>query len=187
MFHSVNAYRQGDEVMVDVCRLDSMFAQGETTIGGGTSLRRWTVNTATGTIGDDVLEADDPGELPTRDPRRVGREHRHGYLVGARPNPDTIELAAVIKHDFRTGERVKWDPGSTRHCTEPYFVPGDVSDLADDAGWLLTFVHDDATGESVLAVLDASDVAAGPVAEVVMPQRVPYGFHATWIPAADLG
>jgi carotenoid cleavage dioxygenase len=48
------------------------------------------------------------------------------------------------------------------------------------------FVHDDASGESTLAVLDATDVAAGPVAEVVMPRRVPYGFHGTWIPADEI-
>ena len=46
----------------------------------------------------------------------------------------------------------------------------------------MSFVHDDATNETVLAVLDATAVTAGPVAEVVMPQRVPYGFHAAWVP-----
>ena len=186
VFHSVNAYRDGDQVHVDVCRLDSMFATTGEGFGDETSLRRWTVDTAAGSVRDEVLEVDDPGDLPSRDPRRVGREHRYGYLVGTRPNPATVELGSVIKHDFVAGRRDVWDPGSTRHATEPLFVPGDPSDVADDAGWLLTFVHDDAIDETVLAVLDATDVTAGPVAEVVMPQRVPYGFHATWIPAADL-
>ena len=183
VFHSVNAFRKGDEVMVDVCRLSSVF--DPTTkggLGGEASLRRWTVNTTTGTVTDDVITTDNPGDLPGRDPRRVGREHRYGYLTGTRENPNTVELGNIIKHDFTTGARQVWEPGPTRHATEPLFVPGDATDLADDAGWLCTFVHDDATGESVLAVLDATDVAAGPVAEVVVPQRVPYGFHATWIP-----
>lgn len=78
-----------------------------------------------------------------------------------------------------------WELGPTRHATEPLFVVGHPTDGADDAGWLLSFVHDDATGESVLAVLDATDITSGPVAEVVLPQRVPYGFHATWVPTAD--
>jgi carotenoid cleavage dioxygenase len=112
----------------------------------------------------------------------VGRQYRYGYLVGSRKNPDTVELGSIIKHDFQSGSRVSWDPGPTRHSAEPYFIPGDPDDPADDAGWVLSFVHDDATGQTVLAVLDATDVAAGPVAEVVMPRRVPYGFHATWIP-----
>jgi carotenoid cleavage dioxygenase len=186
VFHSVNAFRKGEEVTVDVCRLSSMFDLKLNGDGGRASLRRWTINTATGKVSDDIIETNDPGDLPGRDLRRVGREHRFGYLTGTRDNPDTVELGAVIKHDFTTNTRVSWDPGPTRHATEPYFIPGDATDTADDAGWLLSFVHDDAVGETVLAVLDATAVAKGPVAEIVMPQRVPYGFHATWIPAADL-
>ena len=184
VFHSVNAFREGDNVYVDVCRMTSMFdATVNDGLGGELSLRRWTVNTATATVADDVWETDNPGDLPSRDPRRVGREHRYGYLTGTRENPDTVELGAVIKFDFTDGSRTIWEPGPTRHATEPLFVPGDVNDLADDAGWLLSLVHDDATDESVLAVLDATDVAAGPVAEIVIPQRVPYGFHGTWVEA----
>ena len=56
------------------------------------------------------------------------------------------------------------------------------SDLADDAGYLLGYVHDEATGVSELVVIDASAVARGPIASVALPQRVPYGFHAAWVP-----
>lgn len=184
VFHSVNAFRRGDEVVVDVCRMDSMFAPNGEGIGGGSdpALVRWTMNTATGKATQDVLNDEQTADLPSRDPRRVGIEHRYGYLTGTRPNPDTVELGDVIKHDFTTGTRDVWNPGVTRHASEPLFVPGDPTDTADDAGWLLSFVHDDAVNETVLAVLDATAVSKGPVAEVVMPQRVPYGFHATWVP-----
>jgi carotenoid cleavage dioxygenase-like enzyme len=184
VFHGVNAFRRGDEVVVDVCRLTAVFEPNEV-LGGKGSLRRWTLNTATGTVTDDVLETDDPGDLPTRDPRLVGRDYRYGYMVGTRDHPDTIEFGGVIKHDFRNDSRVRWDPGPTRHAGEPLFVP-DGSDTADDAGWVLTYLHDDATNESTLAVFDASSLEAGPVAEVVMPQRVPYGFHGSWLDAAEL-
>ncbi|MFZ4721467.1 MAG: carotenoid oxygenase family protein, partial [Ilumatobacteraceae bacterium] len=184
VFHSVNAFRKGDEVIVDVCRMDSMFAPEGEGIGGGSdpALVRWTVDTAKGTATQTVLNDELSGDLPGRDPRRVGIEHRYGYLAGTRPNPDTVELGVIIKHDFTDGNRDIWDPGPTRHASEPLFIPGDPTDTADDAGWLMTFVHDDAVNETVLAVLDATAVSKGPVAEVVMPQRVPYGFHATWVP-----
>jgi carotenoid cleavage dioxygenase-like enzyme len=185
VFHSINAFRRGDEVMVDVCHLTSMFDQKGEGMGGKASLRRWTLNTATGTANQDILETHNSGDLPGRDPRRVGREHRYGYLTGTRENPNTLELGEIIKHDFTSGTRELWDPGPTRHATEPLFIPGDPNDTADDAGWLLSFVHDDAVNETVLAVLDATEVGKGPVAEVVMPQRVPYGFHATWIADAQ--
>ena len=52
---------------------------------------------------------------------------------------------------------------------------------ADDEGWLLSYLHDEATDVSRFVVLDATDIASGPVASVALPQRVPYGFHGTWV------
>ena len=181
VFHGVNAFRRGDEVVADVCRLSSMFAPGQF-FGGEASHRRWTFNTATGKVTDDVLAVDNPGDLPGRDPRRVGREHRYSYLLGTRENPDTVEFGGLIKHDYRDNTREFWEPGPSRHAGEWLFVPGG-SDPADDAGWLISTVHDDATGVTDLVVVDATAVARGPVASIALPQRVPYGFHATWVPA----
>jgi carotenoid cleavage dioxygenase len=39
---------------------------------------------------------------------------------------------------------------------------------------------------SYLTVFDAHDIARGPVARIAMPQRVPNGFHATWVSGARL-
>ncbi|MCB1000802.1 MAG: carotenoid oxygenase family protein [Acidimicrobiales bacterium] len=180
VFHGVNAFRRGDQVVLDVCRLSRMFAEGDL-FGGEASLRRWTVDTATGSVTDDVLETENPGDLPSRDPRVLGRDYRYGYLAGTRENDATVDLGGLIKHDVRDGTRVTWDPGPTSHTGEWLFVPAG-SDPAEDAGWLFGFVHDDATDTTELAIVDATDVGAGPVARIELPQRVPYGFHATWIP-----
>jgi carotenoid cleavage dioxygenase len=31
-------------------------------------------------------------------------------------------------------------------------------------------------------LLDARDITGGPVARVVMPRRLPFGFHGNWMP-----
>jgi carotenoid cleavage dioxygenase len=133
-------------------------------------------------VRDEVLVVDDPGELPTRDPRLVGREHRYGYLVQTRPSDDTVDMGGVIKHDFATGRRELWDPGPNVHSGEWLFVP-DPDSRAEDAGWLMAFVYDATTDRSALTILDATNVRKGPIARINTPQRVPYGFHATWVPA----
>jgi carotenoid cleavage dioxygenase len=180
VFHGVNAFRRGDEIVLDVCRLSRMFAEGDL-FGGEGSLRRWTVDTATGAVADDVLTDVNPGDLPSRHPAFVGREYRYGYLAGTRENDTTVDLGGLIKHDMVANTREEWDPGASAHSGEWLFVPSDT-DPAEDAGWLLGFVHDDATGVTDLAIVDATAVRAGPVARIEMPRRVPYGFHATWTP-----
>ena len=53
---------------------------------------------------------------------------------------------------------------------------------AEDDGYLLMYVYDKTTDTSEFVVLDARDVAADPLARVPLPQRVPFGFHGSWIP-----
>jgi carotenoid cleavage dioxygenase len=179
VFHGVNAFRQGSDVVVDVCRHDSMFGGGGV-LGNGLALHRWTVDTTTGTATDVQVDERPDMELPSRDLRRTGREHRYGYFVQNRPAEGTVDLGGVIKHDYRTGDRRVWEPGPAEHGGEWLFVADEAGD-ADDEGWLLGFVHDEASGRSRFVVLDATEVEAGPVASVALPQRVPYGFHATWV------
>ncbi len=73
-----------------------------------------------------------------------------------------------------------WDTGPASHSGEWLFVPAGAG---EDEGYLLTYVHDEATDNSELVVVDATEVAAGPIARVELPARVPYGFHAAWVPA----
>jgi carotenoid cleavage dioxygenase-like enzyme len=51
---------------------------------------------------------------------------------------------------------------------------------AEGEGWLMGFVHDDAANATSFAVLDATNIAKGPVATIKLPQRAPYGFHGNW-------
>jgi carotenoid cleavage dioxygenase len=183
VFHGVNAYRDGDDVVVDVCRFDSMFANGVENINDSRgALHRWTLGTAGDalTFHDDVLEGDAQIDLPTIDKRRTGRAHRYGWFVESRDSDDTVDFAGVVRRDFARGDLARWDPGPARHGGEALFVH-DPDSSSEGDGWVMVYVYDAREDESVLAILDATDVAAGPVAEVVLPQRVPYGFHATWV------
>ena len=75
--------------------------------------------------------------------------------------------------------------GGRRYCGEAVFVPHPDGDT-EDAGWLLTLVHDEQQNQSELLIVDARDLECEPVARVLLPQRVPYGFHAIWISNAQI-
>jgi carotenoid cleavage dioxygenase len=55
---------------------------------------------------------------------------------------------------------------------------------AEGCGYLLAVVYRGAEKRSDLLVLDAEDVAAGPLAVAALETRVPFGFHGNWMPAA---
>jgi carotenoid cleavage dioxygenase-like enzyme len=67
--------------------------------------------------------------------------------------------------------------------SEPVFVARG-EDAAEGDGWLLAAVWRATENRSDLAVFNASDVEAGPVALVQLGHRVPDGFHGNWVGAA---
>ena len=60
-------------------------------------------------------------------------------------------------------------------------------DAGEDEGWLLSVIYNRASMKSELLILDASQVSAGPVARILLPQRVPFGFHGVWVNENEVG
>lgn len=182
VFHELNAFRDGDDIVIDVCRFDRMM-DGERFGTPRNAFYRWRVGTAGENLSfrDEVL-FERPLDFPAHDRRFTGRRNRHGWLTTFRDHPDTVETGGVLHVDYGSGDLTSWDPGPNRHLGEAYFVPGGSG---EGEGWLMTYTYDHARDESSFIVLDALDVSAGPIAEVGLPRRVPYGFHAVWVPDGD--
>jgi carotenoid cleavage dioxygenase-like enzyme len=179
VFHGMNAFRDGDDVVLDVSRMAKVFDR--TTLGPPPRLHRWRVNTAgTALTFADEQRTDTIADLPTIDRRRTGRTYTHGWRVETTDDRSTVDLRGVVHIDSNTAVETRWDPGARYSSGEWLFV---ATGPAEAEGVLMTYVYDKADDASALVVLDARDVAAGPLAKIKIPQRVPYGFHATWVPS----
>jgi len=117
-------------------------------------------------------------EFPRHRGSVSGQPYRFGYC--ASPSLDPAAGWPTLKHNLETGDREAFDHGPGRAAGEPVFVARADSESEDD-GWLLTFIHDLSAGTAEFVVLDARDFARGTVARVVLPQRVPFGFHGNWV------
>jgi len=179
-FHPLNAYDADDgNVIIDLCQYDVMFDQDtHGPLGDNLSrLERWELNPTARSASITVID-----ETPNEFPRHRGsvgtKKHRYGYTVGTAL--DAAVGWTTIKHDLDTGDRKVFDHGPGRSAGEAVFVARENSQAEDD-GWLLTFVHDVGTGGAEFVVMDAQDLDRGYVAQVHLPQRVPFGFHGNWV------
>lgn len=180
VFHATNAFRDGDTIVVDVCRYDEMM-NGARFGALPAQLRRWRIDTSGEQLSfSETTLSERNLEFPVCDRRLTGRPTRYAWLTEFRAHPETLDPGGIVRYDSRTGVVDRWDPGPHRQSGEPLFVP---TASGEGEGWLLTFVYDLREDASDLVILDATSVAAGPVAAVRMPRRVPHGFHAVWVPA----
>jgi carotenoid cleavage dioxygenase len=85
-----------------------------------------------------------------------------------------------MKYDNALKKEDTFYYGADRYGGEAVFAPRLNANTEDD-GYLISFVQDEAQDQSECVIIDAQDVTKGPVATIVMPCRVPYGFHAGWV------
>ncbi len=136
-------------------------------------LHRWVIDPRTGGLHETQLD-DREVEFPSLNDDLVGREHRYLYAVSGSRN------GGVVKYDTHAGSTTAHDFAAPHHVGEAVFVPSAEADQ-EDAGWLISIVTPLAGDRSELVIMDATDVGAGPVARVLLPRRVPAGFHGSWI------
>jgi carotenoid cleavage dioxygenase-like enzyme len=183
VFHPLNAYEDGDKIIIDVARLEQAMQNGmnaETpTINKAPRPWRWTIDTTTGKVNEEQL--DDRGlDFSRIDDRRAGLPHRYGYFLGLYDQADQEYGNKAYKYDMHTGEVLTHEYPEGVHGGEGNFVPRSP-DAAEDDGFVVSFTHNENTNQSTFVVLDAQDFEGAPLAEVDLPQRVPYGAHGNFI------
>ncbi|MBG1264882.1 carotenoid oxygenase family protein [Nostoc commune] len=181
--HTLNAYEDGDEVVLIACRMSSTTVLSSDDSqsdreGNIPRLHRWRFNLKTGTVREEMLD-DVALEFPRVNENLLGQQTRYGYTSKIANSPLFL-LEGIIKYDFSSGKSQIHQHGQGRYGGEAVFAPRPTA-TAEDDGWLMTFVHDEGSDTSELVVVNAQDMTAEPVARVIIPQRVPYGFHGTWV------
>lgn len=187
VFHTLNAWDEGNTVVLDACRNSEVWRKaGEMQGDGKLTLHRFTFDLESGNVKEETLD-DRPMEFPRVAAGVVGQKNRYGFTLRLEPGADEgdTRFVGILKTDFETGASQLHDYGPGRNSAEAVFVPAEGADPNSDEGWVMSYVHDESSGETEFVVLDASDMRKDAVARVKLPQRVPYGFHGSWIPDAE--
>ncbi|KAI8548101.1 hypothetical protein RHMOL_Rhmol07G0246100 [Rhododendron molle] len=202
IFHNANAWEEGDEVVLITCRLqnpDLDMVSGtvkEKLENFSNELYEMRFNMKTGLASQKKLSAS-AVDFPRVNESYTGRKQRFVYGTML----DSIaKVTGIIKFDLHAepdSEKTKlevggnvqgiFDLGPGRFGSEAIFVPREPGITSEeDDGYLIFFVHDEASGKSAVNVIDAKTMSADPVAVVELPHRVPYGFHAFFVTEEQL-
>ena len=192
IYHSVNAWETDGEVVLDVCRvtkpeprsdLDGPLAQMLSYLRLDAHLHRYRFDLRTGRTHEQVLD-DDNSEFPSVNLGMVGQRTRYAYNMHISPEKALL-FDGLMKYDVDSGSAETHWFGDGRWGSEAPFAPRPGA-TAEDDGYLLSYVYDERERRSDVEILDAQDIAAGPLGRIKLPVRVPLGFHATWVPGERL-
>ncbi len=191
MYHTINAWEDGDRIVLVGCRITNPLAdeppnpalRASPTIGFlrlEPALHRWTFDLATGAVREEQLD-DTVAEFPRMDNRALGRRSRFSYHGRMAPI-DTMLFDGLVKYDTDRGRQWTYPYPPGWFGGEVVFAPRTGAEGEDD-GYLVTFVTEAGTGTSEVYVFDAREIATGPVVRLAVPHRVPIGYHTWWVPS----
>ena len=188
VFHPLNAYDDGQTIVADMLRYDA--GPGFPGADGRppdpaqavARLERWRLplDGTTQAFSTERLD-DQASEYPRLDERYAGLRHRYGYFAST---PGEQGRAAVfdeiVRFDFDTRRKDTYRLPAGDFVSEPVFVPR-AADAPEGQGYLLAVAYRARDARSDLVVLNAEDLAAGPLALAQLETRVPFGFHGNWM------
>ena len=189
ILHFLNAYEDGDEVVMDGYFQDNpQPAPLPNEDGYGhmmayvdehsfqPKLHRWRFNLADGTTREERLD-DRVLEFGMIDARVAGRKHRYVYSTTSKPG--WFLFNGFVKHDLDTGESWTLMLEDGRYASEAPFAPR-IGSTAEDDGYLVSFITDENRGTSECILIDAADIEAGPVCRIALPHKISSGTHSHW-------
>ena len=195
VLHWVNAWEEGDEIVLDGFFQDDPMPRGEADWSLDEKIlrttldlhalkaypHRWRFNLKTGTTTEERL-SDRIQEFGMINAAYGGRRNRYSY--NALPCKGWFGFEGIIKRDQQTGAEqvVQLPPGV--FASETVMAPR-LGSTAEDDGYLITFTMDLNNDRSQCLILDAANPGAEPIAAVTLPERISSGTHAFWEPRAE--
>jgi carotenoid cleavage dioxygenase-like enzyme len=189
IFHPGNAYEENGRIMMDACTYRDGGAllatlesarDGRPAPGFSAVPFLYELDLATGVCSERQLD-ERGAEFPRLDDRLVGYKNRYGYAALDRTTGgDPADTwSTIVRYDRQGGNNAVHDFGKWQWPGEPVFVPRSA-DAAECDGFVLTTVYDGNSDGSYLAILDAQNLAAKPLAKCRLQHRIPMGFHGNF-------
>ncbi|WP_330178707.1 carotenoid oxygenase family protein [Nocardia sp. NBC_01503] len=178
VFHTLNAFDEPGRVVLYAMRYRELWRDGSDDFTEAV-LWRWTLDLTTGTVREEQID-DRAAEFPRVDDRLIGLDARFGHATVSGRSRLPGEGGALVRYDLHTGARTSHEFANGLVPAEAVFAPADENPTG--SGYLMTYVYNQGTDRSDLVILDAEQLSAPPVANIHLPQRVPYGFHGSWLP-----
>lgn len=192
ILHVINAYEEGDEIVMLAGRMENPIPGRRYDQSRGPLLHflqvqpylfEWRFNLRTGQTKRRQLD-DRPTEFPRMNDAFLGTTSRYSYSPLVAPEREVI-FEGFIKYDLqKQTSEVRRYP---ENCCggEVVYLPRSSGSEREDDGWIGTFVHNRQDLSSEFWILPATEPLAEPVARIPIPGFVPAGFHATWAPMPD--
>jgi carotenoid cleavage dioxygenase len=201
ILHVSNCWESGDWLIMDGCRSTNPMPESQAGEGELASMLaymrleannyRWQFNLRTGAVKEYPLD-DLNTEFNKINPLFLGLPSRYAYhqrIPTLKEGGHTLRFTGLVKYNNETGERWYYPYGEGVLGSEAVFAPKagwwsctEHEPQDEDDGYVITIVTDTRRWVSEAWIFDARDIEIGPIAKVVLPYRVPAGFHATWAP-----
>ena len=184
VFHPMNAYEQDNKIILHVCRQDKAMVGGMDQIYGGDEttgkLWKWTIDLKRQSCCEEQID-DVACDFARVDDRKIGLKADNGYVMELNNKAETLTFGNnLYKYDLNNGSREDHFLGDYVVGGEPLFAPNPDTKYEND-GFVMSIVHDNKTNKSKLILIDSCNFEDKPIAEIILPQRVPFGAHGSWL------
>lgn len=190
ILHFLNAYEDGDELVMDGYFQEDPTPPPLPGVPRGLGqlmayvdehsfkpkLHRWRFDLSTGKTREEHLD-DRILEFGMFNQRYAGRPYRYAYSTTTKPG--WFLFNGFVKHDLHTGESWTVQLPEGRFASEAPFVPRRDATSEDD-GYLVSFVIDELTGTSECILVDCKRFDEGPVVRIALPHKISSGTHSVW-------
>jgi carotenoid cleavage dioxygenase len=193
IYHVVNCWEDGDDVVMHACKMIPNNLKPDRAYGAYAEMAviltlyavpvEWRMNMKTGAVKFRQLD-DRISEFPIVNLDEASRPTRWSYNCSFELNR-IHRIDGYYKYDLGSGACESYRLPKGVFGSEPAFAPR-VGAKDEDDGYLLFFTTDEANGHSEVEILSAKAFGDGPMARVQIPYRVPVGFHATWANGAQI-